>query len=138
MARVKGKDTGPERVVRRMAHGLGYRFRLYRRDLPGVPDLVFPGRRKIVFVHGCFWHQHGAEGCWRSRLPKSRPEFWIPKLRANVVRDGKVLDSLRAAGWQVLVIWECETTPSRRRDLEQRLVEFLGARGASPDRESPE
>ncbi len=132
MRLVRGKDTGPEKVVRRLAHGLGYRFRLHRRDLPGSPDLVFPGRRKVVFVHGCFWHRHGDPACWRSRLPKSRPEFWVPKLSANAARDAGVKAALRAAGWEVLVIWECETTPSRRADLTARLDAFL----AGPPRPS--
>ncbi|WP_366940830.1 very short patch repair endonuclease [uncultured Amaricoccus sp.] len=128
MRLVRGKDTGPEMVVRRLAHGLGYRFRLHRRDLPGAPDLVFAGRRGIVFVHGCFWHRHGDPGCWRARLPKSRPEFWVPKLSANAARDASVEAALRADGWEVLVIWECETTPTRRRALAERLDGFLGGK----------
>ncbi len=126
MRLVRDRDTRPEMVVRRLAHALGYRFRLHRRDLPGVPDLVFPGRRRLVFVHGCFWHRHGDPACWRSRLPKSRPEFWVPKLSANAARDATVEAALRASGWQVLVIWECETTPRRRADLTARLEGFLG------------
>ena len=132
MRLVRGKDTRPEMVVRRLAHALGYRFRLHRRDLPGVPDLAFPGRRKVVFVHGCFWHRHDDPGCWRSRLPKSRPEFWVPKLNANAARDAAVEAALRAAGWEVLVIWECETTPTRRASLRERLDAFLGGPRPSP------
>ncbi|TPE52268.1 DNA mismatch endonuclease Vsr [Amaricoccus solimangrovi] len=130
MALVKGKDTKPELRVRRLAHAMGYRFRLHRRDLPGVPDLVFPGRRAVVFVHGCFWHRHPDPGCWRSRLPKSRPEFWIPKLEANVARDGAARAALEARGWRVLTVWECETTPRRREALVERLRAFLGPPGA--------
>lgn len=132
MRLVRDRDTRPEMVVRRIAHGLGYRFRLHRRDLPGAPDLVFPGRRKIVFVHGCFWHRHGDPACWRSRLPKSRPEFWVPKLSANAARDAAVEATLRAAGWRVLVVWECETTPRRRADLAARLDGFLAGRDQAP------
>lgn len=128
MALVRSSDTKPERVVRKLAHGLGYRFRLRRRDLPGSPDLVFPGRRAVIFVHGCFWHRHDAPGCWRSRLPKTRPEFWVPKLNGNVARDAGVEAALRGMGWRVLVIWECETIPSRRATLSARIVAFLGAR----------
>ncbi len=129
MALVKGKNTRPELRVRRLAHALGYRFRLHRRDLPGTPDLVFPGRRAVIFVHGCFWHRHPAPGCWRARLPKSRPEFWVPKLEANVARDAEQIAALEALGWRVLVIWECETTPSRLTELGARLAGFLGPPG---------
>ena len=107
MARVRGKDTKPEMVVRRVAHALGYRFRLHRRDLPGSPDLVFPNRRKVIFVHGCFWHRH--PGCRRATTPKTRAEFWLAKFERNVERDVRKEIELMAAGWEVLVIWECET-----------------------------
>jgi DNA mismatch endonuclease (patch repair protein) len=129
MARVKARDTKPELRVRRLVHGLGYRFRLYRRDLPGTPDLVFAGRRAVIFMHGCFWHRHAEPGCWRARLPKSRPEFWIPKLEANVARDGIARAALAALGWRVLTIWECETTPRRLDDLAARVSAFLGPPG---------
>ena len=129
MARVRGRDTKPELRVRRLVHGLGYRFRLYRRDLPGTPDLVLPGRRAVIFVHGCFWHRHPDPDCWRARLPKSRPEFWIPKLEANVVRDASARTALAALGWRVLTVWDCETTPRRRADLVARLLDFLGPPG---------
>lgn len=108
MSRIRAKDTGPEMIVRRIAHGMGYRFRLYRRDLPGRPDLVFPRFRAILFVHGCFWHQHA--GCRAGvSVPKTRREFWVPKLAGNVARDARSLAALEELGWRVGVIWECET-----------------------------
>jgi DNA mismatch endonuclease (patch repair protein) len=107
MRRIRKVNTGPEMRVRRVAHALGYRFRLHRSELPGTPDLVFPRLRKAVFVNGCFWHQH--PGCKLARLPKSRPDYWLPKLRRNQERDLERLETLDARGWKVLVIWECET-----------------------------
>ena len=106
MARVKGKDTKPEMKVRRLAHGLGYRFRLHRKDLPGSPDLVFPGRRKVIFVHGCFWHGHD---CPRgSRQPKQNADYWRAKIARNMKRDADALAALEDQGWAVLTLWECE------------------------------
>ena len=125
MALVRGRDTRPEMVVRRLVHRLGFRYRLHRDDLPGTPDLVFPSRRKVIFVHGCFWHQHDDPACWRSRLPKTRQEFWLPKLEANRVRDQRVIAALRADGWDPIVVWECQTTPTRLSTLRARLAEFL-------------
>ena len=122
MRRIKKRDTGPEIRVRRVAHGLGYRFRLHRGDLPGSPDIVFPGRRKAVLVHGCFWHQH--EGCRLKRQPKSRLDYWLPKLARNVERDEIVRAELARLGWQTLVIWECETRDPEL--IERRLQTFLG------------
>lgn len=110
MARIRGRDTKPEMIVRRAAHRLGYRFRLHRRDFPGSPDLVFPRRKKIVFVHGCFWHSH--EGCRFAYQPKSNVEFWGSKLRKNRERDIRVKGELECMAWDVLVIWECETVDS--------------------------
>lgn len=107
MRRIRGKDTVPEMIVRRAAHRLGLRFRLHRKDLVGTPDLVFPSRRTVVFVHGCFWHQH--PGCVRASRSKTRPEYWRTKLERNVARDNKVQQELEAQGWRVIVIWECET-----------------------------
>lgn len=118
----RGKDTKPEVAVRRMLHAMGYRFRLHRRDLPGTPDIVLPGRRKVVQVHGCFWHQH--EGCSRATLPATRRDFWLPKLARNRQRDATAEAGLRALGWEVATVWECEL-----RDLEglgARLQRFLG------------
>lgn len=122
MAAIKGKDTGPEMLVRRMLHRGGYRYRLHRRDLPGRPDIVFPGRRAVVFVHGCFWHQHKAKEC-RARPPKSNLDYWLPKLQRNVERDAKNMEALAAAGWRVLVVWECEVRDKEA--LSRKLIEFL-------------
>jgi DNA mismatch endonuclease (patch repair protein) len=122
MRRITSKDTKPEIVVRRFLFRLGYRFRLHRSDLPGRPDIVFVGRRKAIFVHGCFWHQHS--GCREGRIPGSRKDYWIPKLERNKQRDREHAVSLRRLGWDVLVIWECETEKLHR--LEPRLVKFLG------------
>ena len=108
MSGIRSKGMKPEMTVRRLLHGMGYRFRLHRRDLPGKPDLVFPGRRKVIFVHGCFWHQHGDSGCKIARRPKSNQEYWLPKLDRNVALDAEHQASLRGQGWDVLVIWECE------------------------------
>jgi DNA mismatch endonuclease, patch repair protein len=104
MSRIRGRDTKPELTLRRGLHALGFRFRLHRKDLPGRPDLVFPARNAAVFVHGCFWHGHDCPMC---RLPSTRPEFWKTKIDGNRSRDGKALQSLAAAGWRVLVVWEC-------------------------------
>lgn len=122
MRQVKGKDTRPERVVRSLLHHLGYRFRLHRKDLPGTPDIVFPSRRLTLFVHGCFWHGHG---CRIGQLPKSRLDYWQPKIAANRERDARKEAALEAAGWHVAVVWQCELA-----DLEQltkRLQALLGA-----------
>ena len=107
MANIRGRNTRPELAVRRTAHGLGLRFRLHRRDLPGSPDLLFPGRRTAVFVHGCYWHRHN--GCKYTYTPKSNVEFWVNKLQTNVARDIRTKQELEARGWNVVVIWECET-----------------------------
>lgn len=106
MAKVRGKHTAPEMTVRRLAHRLGLRFRLHRKDLPGKPDLVFPGRRLAVFVHGCFWHRH--HGCKRATMPATREAFWRAKFDATVERDRDNLDELQRLGWKTLVLWECE------------------------------
>lgn len=121
MSRIRGKNTKPELIVRRLVHAMGYRFRLHRRDLPGSPDLVFPSRHKVVFVHGCFWHRH--EGCRKSSMPKTRAEFWAEKFRRNVERDAENYAALEQVGWSHLVIWECET--SDLDSLSARLQEFL-------------
>ena len=106
MRRIRKVDTLPELRVRRAAHAMGFRFRLHRRDLPGTPDLVFPRLRKAVLVHGCFWHQH--PGCRLARRPKSRSEYWGPKLERNRQRDQEALGALLQLGWSVLIVWECE------------------------------
>lgn len=121
MARVRGKDSGPEWVVRRLLHSMGWRYRLHARDLPGRPDIVVRSRRRAIFVHGCFWHRH--EGCRRATMPATRTEFWAAKFAANVERDRRVFEALRTAGWSVLVVWECEL---RDRDaLAARLDAFM-------------
>lgn len=127
MSQVRSTDTKPELVVRRLVHGMGYRYRLHRRDLPGTPDLVFPARKAVVFVHGCFWHHH--EGCSLARIPKSRIEFWTKKLQGNRERDIRDEGALRAAGWRVLIVWECELKD--REALSQRLRRFLDGEGTA-------
>lgn len=121
MAKVRGRDTGPEWTVRRMAHSMGFRYRLYVKDLPGRPDLVFPRLRKVILVHGCFWHAH--EGCRLFRVPVTRREFWEAKLLSNRERDSRVLCALKELGWRVLVVWQCETTD--REALRARIAAFL-------------
>ncbi len=122
MSRVRSKDTKPEMRVRTLVHGMGYRYRLHDRSLPGNPDLVFPSRRKIIFVHGCFWHRHGAN-CEFTRWPKSKLDFWMPKLEQNHRRDRTVRRRLRQVGWRVLVVWECELKNAET--LAARLRAFL-------------
>lgn len=124
MSRVRGKDTQPEMVVRRLVFAAGYRYRLHGRNLPGRPDLVFPGRHKVIFVHGCFWHRH--EGCALARLPKSRLDFWLPKLEANSRRDERDRSALLEMGWDVLIVWECELTDVEA--LRARIGTFLDCR----------
>ena len=106
MSRIRVKGSCPEMIVRRAAFGLGYRYRLHRRDLPGTPDIVFERRRKVIFVHGCFWHQH--PGCRKASIPKSNSAFWLNKLTGNVRRDHLAIQALNRAGWDVLVLWECK------------------------------
>ena len=122
MSRIRSNNTKPEMVVRCLTHSMGYRFRLHRKDLPGKPDLVFPARRKVIFVHGCFWHQHPA--CREGRLPGTNQEYWTPKLGRNVERDLHAQESVRSLGWESLVIWECETTDPGV--LSTRLKAYLG------------
>ena len=117
MSRIGAKDTKPEMIVRRIVHGMGYRYRLHRKDLPGKPDLVFGPRRAVIFVHGCFWHQHPEPECKIARIPKSRLEYWRPKLARNVERDLEHLNALEADGWRVMTVWECETAPDRAQDF---------------------
>ncbi|MBD3785751.1 MAG: DNA mismatch endonuclease Vsr [Sphingomonadales bacterium] len=121
MRRIRSRDMKPEMAVRRMVHGMGYRYRLHRRDLPGKPDLVFGPRRAVIFVHGCFWHQHD---CRDGHSPKSNTGYWGEKLRRNVERDAEARARLEADGWRVLVIWECEAHELGA--LSARLVAFLG------------
>ena len=121
MGRIKAKDTKPEMTVRRLVHGLGYRYRLHRRDLPGNLDLVFTSRRKVIFVHGCFWHRHPDKDCKLARLPKTRLDFWLPKLEANRERDIKKQKQLRDLGWRFMIIWECQLN-----NLDDLLINIKG------------
>lgn len=105
MSGIQGKNTRPELIVRRALFSAGFRFRLHRRDLPGAPDIVLPGRKVAIFVHGCFWHLH--QGCRYAKLPATRPEFWRDKLGRNALRDQLAIEALRSLGWRVLVVWEC-------------------------------
>ncbi|HVK54450.1 MAG TPA: very short patch repair endonuclease [Burkholderiales bacterium] len=122
MRAVKGRDTAPEMLVRRLTFSMGYRYRLYQKDLPGKPDLAFPGRRKVVFIHGCFWHGHD---CARgARPPKQNAEYWSNKIARNKARDVVHLAKLQTLGWESLVIWECELKDQER--LRDLLSTFLG------------
>ena len=127
MRRVRDRDTAPELAVRRLLHRYGYRFRLHAKDLPGRPDIVFRRRRKAIFVHGCFWHRH--EGCRRTTSPKTRIAFWEKKFSANRQRDKAAVFALERAGWDVAVVWECETRDVGA--LARRLMRFMEAK---PDR----
>ena len=122
MRAIRSKGMKPELAVRRLVHVMGYRYRLHRHDLPGRPDMVFPGRRKVIFVHGCFWHQH--LDCKLAHRPKSNLDYWEPKLRRNQERDADHQVRLRDLGWKVAVVWECETKD--RNGLADRLKQFLG------------
>jgi len=126
MRAIRSKNTLPEMAVRSLIHRLGYRFRLHRQDLPGKPDLAFPARRKVIFVHGCFWHSHA---CKSGLVPKSNRDFWLPKLGQNKVRDRKNLKALTQLGWDTLVIWQCELKDSNA--VCRRVKRFLGRRGNS-------
>jgi DNA mismatch endonuclease, patch repair protein len=120
MSRIKGRDTTPELRVRRMLYAMGYRYRLHRKDLPGKPDIVFGPAKKIIFVHGCFWHGHK---CPKGRLPKSNKSFWNRKIDTNKIRDRKNIRKLKALGWRVLTVWQCEL-----KDIavaRRRIVDFL-------------
>lgn len=129
MARVKGKHTKPEVVVRKAVHGLGLRFRLHQANLPGKPDLVLRKSQTIVFVNGCFWHRHA--NCRMCSTPKSRTEFWNAKFEANVARDNRNYELLALAGWNVVVVWECETRDQDRLDriLRSNLLDHRSAGG---------
>jgi DNA mismatch endonuclease, patch repair protein len=120
MAQIGSKNTGPELVVRKLVHSLGFRFRLHCKELPGTPDLVFPGKRKVILVHGCFWHGHNCnEG---ARRPKTNTDYWLNKIAKNQLRDAKTLQALLKDGWQVLTIWECQKCKT---DLAEVVRKFL-------------
>lgn len=121
MSRVRSKNTAPELFVRSLVHGLGYRFRLHGKGLPGSPDMVFLRRKAVIFVNGCFWHLHS---CGKYRLPQSNTEFWFKKLAENKMRDQAAVVALNAMGWKVFTVWECEL--KNRELLRGRVVEFLG------------
>jgi DNA mismatch endonuclease (patch repair protein) len=125
MSRIRGKDTKPELLLRRRLHAMGFRFRLHRKDLPGRPDLVFAGRRAVIFVHGCFWHGHGCSLC---KMPATRPEFWQTKIDGNRARDKRAIGALAEAGWRVLIMWECALRGPTRLPVSEAVgscAEFL-------------
>lgn len=123
MSRIRGKDTKPEIIVRSMLHKMGYRFKLHRKDLPGTPDIVLPKYKTVIFVHGCFWHRH--KRCKFAYTPKSRVKFWIDKFDGNIKRDKKHQKQLKAQGWNVIVLWECEVKDES--NLSTRLVNEIEA-----------
>jgi len=131
MRAIKSKDTKPEMAVRRLVHGMGYRYRLHRKDLPGKPDLAFGPCRKVIFVHGCFWHHHGVDGCRGARMPATRPEYW----RAKQERDERAIARLGQLGWRALTVWECQL-----RDMDkvtEQVLGFLGPRRTGQRRRLP-
>jgi DNA mismatch endonuclease (patch repair protein) len=122
MSKIRSKDTRPEMLIRKLIFSHGYRYRLHYKNLPGKPDIVFPSRKKVVFVHGCFWHQHNK--CRDGKLPKSKLSYWKPKLEKNVFRDKDHQVKLKKLGWQYLIIWECELKDIV--SLENKIINFLG------------
>ena len=124
MALVRGRDTEPEKVLRAIVRGLRFRARLHDKSLPGTPDLVIPTRRSVLFVHGCFWHRHS--GCALARLPKSRLDFWLPKLEANRKRDQRTRRALSRLGWRSIVVWECQLRETEK--VRRRIAKFLSTR----------
>jgi DNA mismatch endonuclease, patch repair protein len=124
MSLIRGAGSKPETVLRRLVHGMGFRYRLHRRDLPGIPDIVFPSRKSVIFMHGCFWHRHPDRRCKLARMPKSRLDFWQPKLEANRKRDLANQRRLNDLGWKFLVVWECQL--SDKEQLKNILEAFLG------------
>jgi DNA mismatch endonuclease (patch repair protein) len=127
MRKIRSTGMKPELAIRKLLHKNGYRYRLHRYDLPGRPDIVFSGRRKIVFVHGCYWHQHDKPACKLAHRPKSNMSYWLPKLERNRRRDVEHISALKALGWSTLVIWECEIGKNPQR-LFRRLRRFLSKR----------
>lgn len=126
MARIRSKNTSPEMAVRRALHAAGLRYRLHAKELPGKPDLIFPSRRLALFVHGCFWHAHSDPSCPETHRPRSRTEYWNPKLAGNVARDGRHTAALEGQGWTVITVWECEI---RRPGFLDRLAETVRSTG---------
>lgn len=130
MSRIRGKDTRPELALRKVLHGLGLRYRLHGKELPGKPDLVFPRYKAVVFVHGCFWHRH--PGCNIATTPKSNTAFWVEKFEKNVARDARATAQLEGQGWRVLVAWECElSSPAKAMQAGERIATQVRASGAS-------
>jgi DNA mismatch endonuclease (patch repair protein) len=127
MSLVRAKDTKPELRVRRLVHAMGYRYRIHVQKLPGCPDMVFQGRRKVIFVHGCFWHQHNC--AMGNRMPKSRVDFWRKKLEGNKKRGTEINRQLIAEGWSSFIVWECQTRNSELSRLTSQLKDFLGPAG---------
>ena len=121
MRNIRSKDTVPEKAVRSMVHRMGYRYRLHVKYLPGKPDIVFPSRKKVIFVHGCFWHLHA--DCRKGAFPKSNREFWIPKLLRNRERDERNLQHLKQMGWKALIIWQCEISGATT--IRNKIKRFL-------------
>lgn len=121
MSLIRNKDTKPEILVRRMIHKMGYRYRLHSNKLPGKPDLIFPARKKVIFVHGCFWHQHNP--CNQYRQPKTKKEFWLTKLNANKRRDTKNRKLLKSLGWEYLIVWECALKNTNQ--VAKKIIKFL-------------
>jgi DNA mismatch endonuclease (patch repair protein) len=122
MRRIRSKNTAPELLIRSLIFKSGYRYRLHRKDLPGTPDLVFPKLHKVIFINGCFWHQHK---CKEAHIPKSNREYWLPKLEQNITRDKENCKKLRKMGWSVLVLWECKT--ENLNTLRRKIIEFLNS-----------
>jgi DNA mismatch endonuclease (patch repair protein) len=121
MSRVSGKNTKPELVVRSLLHNMGYRFRLHKNDLPGKPDITLPKHKKVIFVHGCFWHGHA--DCPRAKRPTTNEKFWREKLDKNIERDKAAVNSLRELGWDILVVWTCEVKDMN--SLKRKLLSFI-------------
>jgi DNA mismatch endonuclease, patch repair protein len=128
MRAIRNKNTKPELIIRKSLFALGYRYRLHSQHLPGKPDLSFPSRKKVIFVHGCFWHQHAVKTCPIRVVPSSNIQYWGPKLLRNAVRDQEHAAALRKLGWKALVIWECELRQDERKTL-LKIERFLGSAG---------
>lgn len=125
MARIRGRDTRPEIAMRRLLHFLGYRYRLQFKGLPGRPDIAFPARKKVIFVHGCFWHSH--ENCEVAHIPHTRSEYWAAKFARNKARDQRQQQQVIELGWEILVVWECELSPHFHSELQEKVTAFLGS-----------
>lgn len=123
MQKIRSKDMKPEMAIRKLVHSLGYRYRLHGKILPGKPDLVFASRKKVIFVNGCFWHQHKKAGCSDARLPKSNLDFWLPKLERTQQRDKEHIKTLKEMGWKVLIIWECQIKDINH--IKKKIIKFL-------------